>query len=110
MARFNRWLNGDIELTPAQLELLEVSMGTFKQRLPRPDRLSDEDLGRISAPTLLMMAANTRLYHPDRAAERARRIIPDITVDITPDAGHGLLFQYPDQLTDRINDFLHQHD
>lgn len=72
-----------------------MSMGTFKQRLPRPDRLSDDDLQRISAPTLLTMAADTKLYDPDRAAERARRTTPDLTVDIPPDAGHGLLLQYP---------------
>ena len=48
LARFSHWLNGDIELTPAQMELIEVSMGAFGQRLPRPDRLSDEDLARIS--------------------------------------------------------------
>lgn len=110
LARFNRWLNGGIELTPAQMELLEVSMGPFRQRLPRPDRLSEADLGRINAPTLLMMAADTKLYDPDRAGDRARRAIPDVTIDVTPDAGHGLLFQYPEELTTRINDFLLEHD
>lgn len=110
LARFNRWLNGDIELTPAQMELLEVSMGAFRQRLPRPDRLSDEDLARITAPTLLVMAADTKLYDPDRAADRARRTIADLTIDVTPNAGHGMLFQYPDQLTGKINDFLREHD
>src|SRR5690606_20759735 len=32
LARFNSWLNGDVDLPPAQLKLLEVSMGTFRQR------------------------------------------------------------------------------
>lgn len=110
LARFSRWLNGDLDLTPAQIELVEVSMGTFRQHLPRPGRLSDEELARITARTLLMMAKDTKLYDPYRVAERARRTIPDLTVDITPDAGHGLLFQYPDRLTGRINDFLNEHD
>jgi pimeloyl-ACP methyl ester carboxylesterase len=110
LARFNRWLNGDLDLTAAQLELLEVSMGAYKQRLPRPGRLSDDELGRIEVPTLLMMAAETKLYDPSRAAERARRTVPDLVVDITPRAGHGLLFQYPDLLTGRINGFLDEHD
>jgi pimeloyl-ACP methyl ester carboxylesterase len=110
LARFNRWLNGDVDLTPAQVELLQVSMGTYRQRLPRPGRLADEELRRITAPTLLMMAQETKLYDPIEVAERARRAIPDVTIDITPRAGHGLLFQYPTELTARINDFLLAHD
>ncbi|MBY5162653.1 alpha/beta fold hydrolase [Salsipaludibacter albus] len=110
LARFNRWLNGDVDLTPAQVELLEVSMGTYRQRLPRPDRLGDDQLRHITAPTLLMMARDTKLYDPATVAERAQRLLPDVTIDITPDAGHGLLFQYPGDLTARINDFLAAHD
>lgn len=110
LARLNRWLNGDVDLTPAQVELIDVSMGTYRQRLPRPGRLGDDELRRITAPTLLMMAEDTKLYDPMKAAERARRLIPDVSIDITPEAGHGLLFQYPKELTARINDFLVAHD
>ena len=92
------------------MELLEVSMGSYRQRLPRPGRLEDEELRGIAAPTLLMMAEQTKLYDPAKATERARSLIPDVRVDITPDAGHGLLFQYPEILTGRINDFLAEHD
>ncbi len=110
LARFSRWLNGDVELTPAQVELLEVSMGTYTQRLPRPGRLDDEELRRITASTLLLMAQDTKLYDPAAAAERAQRLISDVSIDITPNAGHGLLFQYPNELTTQINDFLVAHD
>ncbi len=110
LAGFSRWLNGDVDLTPAQVELLEVSMGTYRQRLPRPDRLGDDQLRHLTAPTLLMMARDTKLYDPDTVAQRAQRLLPDITIDITPDAGHGLLFQYPGKITTRINDFLAAHD
>jgi hypothetical protein len=44
LARFNRWVDGNVDLTPAQVELLEVSMGAYRQRLPRPDRLDDDQL------------------------------------------------------------------
>jgi pimeloyl-ACP methyl ester carboxylesterase len=110
LARFSTWLNGDVELTDAAVELLEVSMGTYRQRLPRPGRLDDDQLLRITSPTLLMMAEDTKLYDPAAVADRARALIPDLTVDITPNAGHGLLFQYPNELTGRINSFLARHD
>lgn len=110
LVRFNRWLNGDVDLTPAQVQLLEVSMGAYRQRLPRPDRLGDDDLRRITAPTLLMMAGDTRLLDPAEVAARAERLMPDVRIDITPDAGHGLLFQHPQELTARINGHLAAHD
>ena len=47
---------------------------------------------------------------PTKVADRARALIPDLTIDITPNAGHGLLFQYPNELTSRINHFLSLHD
>lgn len=109
IARLNRWMNGDVELTDVQLELLEVSLGTFTQRLPKPAPLTDDDLAAITAPVLLMIAEDTKLYDPDVAARRARELIADVTIDITANAGHGLLFQYPDTTIARINTFLRQH-
>lgn len=94
LARFSRWMNGDVEPTDAQLELLEVSMGTFRQRLPTPGRLDDE-LRRISSPVLVMMAAETRISDPATVARRAHDLIDDVTVDVTAAAGHGLCSSTP---------------
>ena len=80
--------------------------GTFRQKIPSPKRLSDDQLGRIVAPTLLLLGADTRLYDPDKVAERARRLLPDVMVEITPGAGHGLPLQYPDRITRRVLDFV----
>ncbi len=110
LSRFSRWLNGDLELTEAQVELLEVSMGTFRQRLPTPGRLDDDEVRAIPAPVLLMIGEDTRIYDPVKVVDRARRLIPDVTIDTTANAGHGLLFQHPEALTGRINDFLAMHD
>ena len=53
--KFNNRMNGDVELTDAQVELLLAGMGSFRQKLPRPRRLADDDVRRIAAPTLLLL-------------------------------------------------------
>jgi pimeloyl-ACP methyl ester carboxylesterase len=107
---FSTWMNGDVEIADEEIELFLLAFRTFRQKLPRAGLLSDEQLRRITAPTLLLLAADTRLYDPDRVAARASRLLPDVTVEITPDAGHGLLFQYPDQITARILQFVDDHE
>ena len=99
-------MNGDVELTDEQIDLLLLAMRTFRQRLPSPRRLSDEELRRITVPTLLLLAADTRLYNPEKVAERARGLLPDVTIEIVPDVGHGLLFQHPDRIIARILQFV----
>lgn len=103
---FNRWMNGDVELTDEQIDLLLLAMRTFRQKLPSPRRLSDDELRRITMPTLLLLAADTRLYNPEEVAERARGLLPDVTIEIVPDVGHGLLFQHPDLIIARILQFV----
>lgn len=103
---FNKWMNGDVELSDDEIELFLLAFRTFRQKLPIPGVLSDDELRRIAVPTLLLLAADTRLYDPEKVAARAHRLLPDVRVEIIPDAGHGVLFQYPDQLTARIVQFI----
>ena len=106
LRRFNRWMNGDVELTDEQIELILAAMGSFRQHLPTPSPLADDTLAGITAPTLLLMGSATKLLHPTTAGERAHRLLRHVEVDIVPDAGHGVLFQHPDRTTGRILEFL----
>jgi pimeloyl-ACP methyl ester carboxylesterase len=89
-----------------EVDLVLLAFRTFRQKLPMPKRLGDDELRRITTPTLLLLGADTRLYDPGKVAERARRLLPDVQVEITPNAGHGLPIQYPDRITARILRFL----
>lgn len=106
---FNRWMNGDVELSDDDIELVQLAFGTFKQKLPKPKRLSDEQLSRITPPTLLLLASNTRIYDPAKVAQRANKVLPDVQVETIQDAGHGLPFQYPDLVTSQVLDFIESH-
>lgn len=110
--RLNTGLNGPgYQLTDGQIELLLASMMTFHQRLPRPGQpLSDEQLRRIAAPSLILLGEQTKLLNPQTAAARARSLMPDVTVEIIPGAGHGVLYQQPEHVSARVREFLNHHD
>ena len=106
MRRFSSWLNGDVPLSDAEVELGLHTFASFRQRLPRPRRLPDDALRGLETPTLLLLGGQTVLFDPAKVAARAERLLPDVTVDITPGAGHGLLFQHPERLTATVLDFV----
>jgi pimeloyl-ACP methyl ester carboxylesterase len=73
--------------------LQQVALGAEHFGYQRPPvfpwAFSDDDLGRISAPTLLLVAGQETLYDPHRALERARRLLPNLVdSDLVPGAGH----------------------
>ena len=108
--RFSRWMNGDVELSDDEVELVLLAFRTFRQKLPTPGRLSDDELRSVTTPTLLLLGAETRIYDVERVAARARAHLADVAVEIIPGAGHGLPFQFPDAVTSRILDFVAHHE
>jgi pimeloyl-ACP methyl ester carboxylesterase len=104
--QLNHWMNGDVELTDAQVEMLGAAMGSFRQRLPNPQRLPDDQLRRITAPTLLLIGADTKLYDPNQVRDRALALLPSIDIELIPNAGHGVAFQYPELVTTKVCDHL----
>ena len=109
--RLNAGMNGGgYELTDGQIELLLASMTTFHQRLPRPRPLADDQLRRITAPSLLVLGEQTKLLHPKSAAARATTLLPRVQVEIVPGAGHGVLFQQPQGVATLVREFLSRQD
>jgi pimeloyl-ACP methyl ester carboxylesterase len=81
--------------------LQQVALGAEHFGYQRPPvfpwAFSDHDLGRISAPTLLLVAGQETLYDPHRALERARRLLPNLVdSDLVPGAGHFVSAARPD--------------
>jgi pimeloyl-ACP methyl ester carboxylesterase len=105
---FNQWLSGDIELSDDEVDLVLMAFRSFRQRLPRPKRVSDDALRRIVAPTLVLLGQDSKILDPDSVRRRATSLMPDVVVEIVPDVGHGLPFQRPDTTARRILDFIEQ--
>jgi pimeloyl-ACP methyl ester carboxylesterase len=78
----------------------------FKGTMP-PGPLTDDELRRITSPTLVLVGQYEHLYHPSAAVERARRLIPGLVgADMLADAGHTLMQEQPEMAAARILAFL----
>lgn len=111
MRRVGRRLNGDgdYEMPDDLLDLVLQSVTKFHQRIPRPRKLSDEQLRNISAPTHLLLGEQSRLYDAAKINERAQRLLPDVTTHIEPGGGHGFGYERPAATMERALAFIAGH-
>ena len=65
-------------------------------RLPKPEPLTDEQLGTINVPTTVVVAGRSAPFTPRIAAARAR-MIPSATVDLVDGAGHEVSWSHVDR-------------
>jgi pimeloyl-ACP methyl ester carboxylesterase len=62
-------------------------------------------LHRVDVPTLLVWGENDGLVSP-RFGEAYRKLIPDATLVVIPQAGHAAFEEQPDAFLDAFGDFL----
>ena len=67
--------------------------------------LSDEELSRIEAPTLVIWGAKDRFF-PVSHAERAHRLIPDSRLEVLTNAGHVSTFDEPERVSSLLAGFF----
>jgi pimeloyl-ACP methyl ester carboxylesterase len=103
---FSAWLSPGVELTDTEIEWVLVVFGGFRQHLPRPKKLPDEELTNVRTRVLLMLGSDSVITDPVALAKRATRVFSDVEVEIVPGAGHGLPFQFPDLTSERILRFV----
>lgn len=103
---FSAWLSPGVELTDTEIEWVFAVFGGFRQHLPRPKALTDQELAKVCARVLLMLGADSVIADPVAVAERATRVFPDVEVEIVAGAGHGLPFQFPDLTSERMLRFV----
>jgi pimeloyl-ACP methyl ester carboxylesterase len=109
LERLDAWLTPGVTLTDADRDCARAAMA-YRRRTPWASPLSDAELAAITAPTLAVFGAETRLGDPHAAAERITANVPDAQVEVVPGGGHGVLLQLPDQVVPRITTFWRAHD
>lgn len=87
----------------------QLTIGT-KGLKPRikvyPKVFSDTELAGIPVPVYLLFGEKEVCYNPCSAAERARRVMPNASVKIVPNAGHLLVMEHPDLVNQCVLTFL----
>ena len=74
-----------------------------------PSVFPDEDLRKIKNPILMLIGDQDKL-NPPQVLDQAKRIIPQIEVEIIPNAGHFLTMEQPELVDARIVKFLTECD
>jgi pimeloyl-ACP methyl ester carboxylesterase len=67
---------------------------------------SDDELRRISVPTLLLIGEREVVYNPHKVLERARKLIPHIEAELIPGGGHLFTVDQADATNTSIIRFL----
>ncbi|MBL8164055.1 MAG: alpha/beta hydrolase [Anaerolineae bacterium] len=80
----------------------------YRSNRSRVPNFTDDELRRISAPTLLLWGAYEGAYNVTRANERAVRLIRDLCIEVIPNAGHTVSDDQPALVNARITAFLKQ--
>lgn len=63
-------------------------------------------LRRFAAPGLLVFGEHEMFFNPRKVADRARRIMPGLESVVVDNAGHGAIFDQPEEVNRLILDFL----
>ena len=97
--------NGTLPSQPL-LDLSVAGLRTFRAKQPFPKKLTDDDLRRIDLPTLLFFCSRSPVNDARRAAERSRRCMPNVEIEVVADAGHMLPVELPARFTERVLQFV----
>jgi pimeloyl-ACP methyl ester carboxylesterase len=91
---------------PAGVEdIFTIMMGNFKGRMGVLPIFADDELRRLTMPTLLLGGTDDALRDMDKIAARLQTLLPQLDVTIIPGAGHVVM-----NTTDRILTFLKAHE
>jgi pimeloyl-ACP methyl ester carboxylesterase len=105
--RMLSWISGGAETGDEPVaHLISAGMRGFKLHLPAPTYPSDEQLRKVTTPTLAIMAGRSIVHDAKRAAARARRLLPDARVECWPEASHAINGEYSEQVVARALEFV----
>ena len=88
--RINRLIFGHQPIPEAVNVALTLIMTHFKPRIGALPVFSDEELRRLTMPTLLLIGEEDRLRDARKIVERMQRLVPELKAIIIPQAGHAL--------------------
>jgi pimeloyl-ACP methyl ester carboxylesterase len=88
--RINRMVFGPQRIPAEVNEAVTLIMTHFKPRIGVLPIFSDEELRRLTMPTMLLIGQEDALRDARKVAERMRKLVPELTAKVIPQAGHAL--------------------
>jgi pimeloyl-ACP methyl ester carboxylesterase len=106
LIKYFRWMTRGYKVNEKWGELMMLGILNTRPQPPiRAIMFSDEDLRKLKSPTLLLIGGCSVIYDPQRAYERATRLIPGIQAEIIPNASHALNFEQSELVNTHILQF-----
>ncbi|MFE2109572.1 alpha/beta fold hydrolase [Kitasatospora sp. NPDC059463] len=92
---------------PEMIAPLMLGMRSYRPNTRPPARpFTDEELGAIRLPVLVLIGRRSALLRPRRVLERVTALIPDVQAEIVRRAGHGLNLERPELVGERLLRFF----
>jgi pimeloyl-ACP methyl ester carboxylesterase len=75
----------------------------LRKAMPKP--ITDERLRSLILPVLALIAGRSVMHNADRAAARARKLLPQGRVELWVDASHAINGEYPAEIAQTAEAF-----
>ncbi len=88
--RLVRRLFGDQQVEESVLLAMTLTIKNFNHRLEIPPLYTDEELAALTMPALFVGGTKDALRNSAKIADRLRRLVPNLTVDLIEGGGHAI--------------------
>lgn len=95
MRRLVQALFADQPIPPGTMDVVMLVNRSFRARMETLPLIPDEELTRLTMPTLLLGGTKDILCDMEKTAERLRPRLPHLTITFIPGAGHALINTVP---------------
>ncbi|MET9410035.1 alpha/beta hydrolase [Streptomyces sp. NPDC002935] len=104
---FHRWETGRTPENPAWQAFLGSTATARRPKVVAMRRPRPEDLKACAVRALVLLAGRSRVHNVRRVAAQARRLMPEASVVLLPNASHhSLPTEQPDELNGLLTQFL----
>lgn len=88
-----------------EARLIDAGSRDFVLSLPPPQPITDEQLRSLEVPVLGLLGGRSVMLRADRAAERARNLLPQGEIEVWAEASHAINGEYADEIAERAHRF-----
>ncbi len=86
----NRMVFGNQPVDATAMQFMNTIMSNFRPRLDKQPMFSDEELGRLTMPVLLIAGEKDAILPSRKIVERMRKLVPHLEARLLSDTGHVL--------------------